>query len=186
MDIGTPSRFACLKIEDEDYAAHQGSRSKETKNKKQEKVSKKPKEVKVKTAPAPKLVIIIIFICLTLSDLFMKQGVKKDKKKRQSGQQWEEWKQKDSELVNGHFEDDLQSAILLSKLDFEEKKNLYKQQKDEAIREANLTQNKKKKNKAMSLDQFLHSGDKSSVNGGIFSCLCKTILVLCKNKYMIY
>lgn len=75
---------------------------------------------------------------------------KKDKKKRENPEQWEQWKAKDSELVEGNYEQDLHNAILLSKLDYEEKKHIYKQNKKDT-EEKNM---KKKKNKAMTLEQF--------------------------------
>lgn len=68
--------------------------------------------------------------------------------------QWEQWKAKDNEYVDGSYEQDLQNAILLSKLDYEEKKNIYKQNKKEATAEKKDNGGKKKKNKSMSLEQF--------------------------------
>lgn len=88
---------------------------------------------------------------------------KKSKKKQQpNAKQWEEWKEKDNELVNGNFEEDLQNAILLSKLDYEEKKEMYKQLEKDAKKE-NQT-GKKKKNKAMSLNQFLGTNNETVVD----------------------
>ncbi|XP_068622655.1 G kinase-anchoring protein 1-like isoform X2 [Battus philenor] len=85
----------------------------------------------------------------------------KKKKPKTNGplsDQWEQWKQKDEQLVDGNFETELQQAILLSKLDYEEKKDVYKQIKKEADLEKkteNRTNNKKlKKKTVMSLDQF--------------------------------
>lgn len=60
---------------------------------------------------------------------------------------------KDNELVDGNYEQDLQDAIMLSKLDYEEKKNIYKQNKKDAEQEKKEN-GKKKKNKAMTLEQF--------------------------------
>lgn len=68
-----------------------------------------------------------------------------------SSKQWEEWKQKDDEFVNGNFEQDLQSAILLSKLEYESKKDTVKRSEKENEKKGD----KKKKTKTMSLDQFL-------------------------------
>lgn len=77
--------------------------------------------------------------------------MKKDKRKKKEASltQWEEWKVKDDQLVNGHYENDLESALLLSKLDFE------KQSKEVPKAENKKNDSKKKKNKVMSLDQFL-------------------------------
>lgn len=82
-------------------------------------------------------------------------GKKQKKQQPQPTQkQWEEWKEKDKELVNGTFEEDLQNAIMLSKLEYEEKKDVNKQtqKKPEDDKKAAA---KKKKNKTVSLDQFL-------------------------------
>lgn len=68
--------------------------------------------------------------------------------------QWEEWKEKDSELVLENYEQDLENAIMLSKLDYEEKKELYKQLAQESSNKNGLA-NKKRKNKVMSLEEFL-------------------------------
>ncbi|XP_042907051.1 G kinase-anchoring protein 1 isoform X1 [Parasteatoda tepidariorum] len=75
-----------------------------------------------------------------------------------SQKQWEEWKQKDSEFVSETYEQDLQEALLLSKIDYEEKKDVY----DAIQRESeNKNSNKKKKKNnqkkekgTMSLDEF--------------------------------
>lgn len=79
------------------------------------------------------------------------------KQKKQQQEQWEEWKQKDSELADGTYENDLHQAILQSKLDYEENKELYEQLRKEQEEEKKQTQSKKKKsNKAqpMTLGQF--------------------------------
>lgn len=101
------------------------------------------------------------------------------------------WKQKDEELVHGNFECELQQvrfsfsymvlcqvkiwrhslknpfniqAIFLSKLDYEEKKDVYKQLKKDADVEKKVEQsrsgNKKNKKKTvMSLEQFNELGN---------------------------
>lgn len=77
------------------------------------------------------------------------------KQKKLQQEQWEEWKQKDSELADGTYESDLHQAILQSKLDYEENKELYEQLRKE--QEEEKKQGKKKKsNKAqpMTLGQF--------------------------------
>ncbi|XP_069677358.1 G kinase-anchoring protein 1-like isoform X2 [Periplaneta americana] len=90
------------------------------------------------------------------------QQQQQQKKKNASQEQWDQWKKKDSELVDGNYEQDLHQAILLSKLDYEEKKELYEQLKKDAEEEKkNASKKNKKSNKAqpMSLEQFnsLHS-----------------------------
>ncbi|XP_021941709.1 G kinase-anchoring protein 1-like isoform X2 [Zootermopsis nevadensis] len=84
------------------------------------------------------------------------------KKKSPSQEQWDQWKKKDSEFVDGNYEQDLHQAILLSKLDYEEKKDFYELLKKDADEEKKSAGKKNKRsNKAqpMSLEQFnnLHS-----------------------------
>lgn len=64
------------------------------------------------------------------------------------------------QLVDGTFEEDLQSAILLSKLDYEEKKEIYEKKGNEKpIKEKPKESNKKiKKKKTMSIEQFNNIG----------------------------
>lgn len=58
----------------------------------------------------------------------------------------------------------MQNAILLSKLDYEEKKELYQQLEKDAKKDTQT--GKKKKNKAMSLNQFLgNNGGGNAVDG---------------------
>ncbi|KAI8434226.1 hypothetical protein MSG28_012331 [Choristoneura fumiferana] len=137
------SRFAGLIVEDEDYpSSSDGQKLKKAKNTTAKKVEppKKPKTLATKTQSQPKK--------------------KKPKQNAASTNQWELWKQKDEELVDGNFEDELQQAILLSKLDYEEKKDVYKQLKKEAEVEkkmeatARTSTKKQKKKNVMSLDQF--------------------------------
>ncbi|KPJ19389.1 G kinase-anchoring protein 1 [Papilio machaon] len=136
------SRFAGLNIEDDDFpttsCAQKPKKTKVENNKKCE-VSKKTKANGNKS-----------------------QNANKKKKQKANGptpEQWEQWKEKDEELVDGNFETELQQAILLSKLDYEEKKDVYKQVKKDAEMEKKMesirVNNKKmKKKNVMSLDQF--------------------------------
>jgi len=87
-------------------------------------------------------------------------------KKKSQEQQWEQWKQKDAELVDGTYAEDLQQAMLLSKLDYEENKEHYEQLKktaEEDKKAAAVAGGKKvkKSNKAqpMSLSQFNQIGE---------------------------
>ncbi|KAK4881965.1 hypothetical protein RN001_005284 [Aquatica leii] len=97
------------------------------------------------------------------------QNTSSKRKKHSSSEQWEEWKLKDNEIVNGTYEQDLQNAIMLSKLDYEHNKDLYKKNQETNGKSSN--QNKKKKNKVMSINEFLNSGSKkqnsSSVNSNM-------------------
>jgi hypothetical protein len=61
------------------------------------------------------------------------------------------------QFVDGHYEQDLHQAILLSKLDYEEKKDLYEQFRKDAEEEKKNAGKKNKKsnrNQPMSLEQF--------------------------------
>ncbi|KAJ8718468.1 hypothetical protein PYW08_002705 [Mythimna loreyi] len=138
------SRFAGLKIEDDDYTPNDNQKAKKQSkinNVKKTEPPKKTKTVVTKPQTAPKK--------------------KKSKQQPVSADQWEQWKQKDEEMVDGNFETELQQAILLSKLDFEEKKDIYKQsKKDSEIEKKVIEQSakagskKQKKKNVMSLDQF--------------------------------
>lgn len=88
-------------------------------------------------------------------------NVKKErtKKKQATEKQWEEWQQKDEELIKGHYEKDLENAILLSKLEYEEEKKQLK-----TIESNKKLDIKKKKNKPMSLDAFLTSSNNGNFN----------------------
>ncbi|XP_047996159.1 G kinase-anchoring protein 1-like [Leguminivora glycinivorella] len=145
------SRFAGLQVEDEDFCSDE--QKKKNKNSAAKKVEppKKAKPAPAKTQVAKK---------------------KKPKQAAQSSNQWELWKQKDEQLVDGNFEDELQQAILLSKLDYEEKKDVYQQIKKEAEitkkkeEAARTTTKKQKKKNVMSLDQFndMVAGDESKTS----------------------
>ncbi|KAJ0175150.1 hypothetical protein K1T71_009291 [Dendrolimus kikuchii] len=138
------SRFAGLKVEDDDYPT-----SGESQNVKKTKLN-----TAKKTEPAKKTKNI----ANTKSQSATKK--KKPKQNPSTEHQWELWKQKDEELVDGNFESELHQAILLSKLDYEEKKDVYKQLKKEALEQKKLpdvarpTNKKPKKKHAMSLNQF--------------------------------
>lgn len=133
------SRFAGLLVEGEDYCSDEQKKKIKNNTAKKAEPPKKAKPVPVKTQVPKK---------------------KKPKQAAQTSNQWEQWKQKDEQLVDGNFEEELQQAILLSKLDYEEKKDVYQQIKKEAENtkkkeEAARTSIKKQKKKnVMSLDQF--------------------------------
>ncbi|CAK1581064.1 unnamed protein product [Parnassius mnemosyne] len=152
-DLIVQSRFAGLNIEDDDFPpsnCNQKPKKAKTLTDKKSDVSKKPKGNGNKS-----------------------QNSNKKKKQKQDGstvEQWEQWKQKDEELVDGNYETELQQAILLSKLDFEEKKDVYKQLKKEADMEkkseAKAGNKKLKKKNVMSLEQFndmVNSGEDARI-----------------------
>lgn len=142
-----PSRFAGLRIEDDDDD------------------HVKPKQQKQKTPAIQK----------TITGNNQKQAgnhqgqqnnQKKPKPKKPKkpvsdaaqSEQWNKWQQKDTELVENHFEKDLEQALFLSKLDFEANKVKY--EKNE--REAKHSQ----KNKKVSSFIFATVSDKSEQRFG--------------------
>lgn len=148
MNIGIPSRFACLKIEDDDNRP-QNAAKESTKRPDLKTVPKKPNlnpksDKTLNTKPT--------------NIKQVTQNTSSKRKKHSSSEQWEEWKLKDNEIVNGTYEQDLQNAIMLSKLDYEHNKDLYKKNQETNGKSSN--QNKKKKNKVMSINEFLNSGSK--------------------------
>ncbi|XP_018580071.1 G kinase-anchoring protein 1-like isoform X2 [Anoplophora glabripennis] len=148
MDISVPSRFACLKIEDEEFRPVSNRSTK----KKQEKQAKKTIPVNGSSKKVPGQQNQPQSSTNASSKKSRTKGKKEDK-------QWEEWKRKDDEFVNDNFEQDLQCAILQSKLDFENQK------KNASVSVILTTQDnkmKKKKTKTMSLDQFLEDGSHTS------------------------
>lgn len=145
MDISVPSRFACLKIEDDDFRPASSHHAK----KKQEKVeTKKPNSAakeasksswtatrkKGNTTEKPKTATTV--------------KKPKHKQKGEFEKNWEEWQKKDDEFVNDVFEEQMQNAIMQSKLEFEQQKKTVKSESEQ-------NQGKKKKGKTMSWDQFV-------------------------------
>ncbi|XP_049821230.1 G kinase-anchoring protein 1 isoform X2 [Aethina tumida] len=127
-DISVPSRFACLKIEDDEFRPVVNKNSKK-------KNDKKPTNANTNKKPNKQVT----------------NGQQKKKSKaKQEDKQWEEWKKKDDELVNDHYQQDLQCAILQSKLEFEQKKR-----NPPVVQITEVSTLKKKKSKTMSLDEFL-------------------------------
>ncbi|XP_072938377.1 G kinase-anchoring protein 1-like [Epargyreus clarus] len=155
------SRFAGLKIEDDDYPPNDNEKSKKNKPTENKRVEppKKTKNNGNKSQPT--------FMTV--------QKKRKSKGHTASDDQWEMWKQKDEELVDGHYESELQQAIMLSKLDYEEKKDVYKQKKPQPDKTAPDTPragNKKpKKKNVMSLDQFndMVDGEEAKCNNHVES-----------------
>lgn len=162
-----PSRFAVLKVEGEDpedskpakkpqpaktaSAADRNSVTAKPKPKKK----KKPAENQVKSRPAAPQADQV----------------------QDRGDDWESWKKRDDQFVSDAYEQDLQQALLLSRLDYEEKKEFYEAQQKEATianqaapgSRGNTSKNKKKntaakkeKKTTMSLDEFNQLGGASS------------------------
>ncbi|XP_066994412.1 G kinase-anchoring protein 1 isoform X2 [Anabrus simplex] len=97
------------------------------------------------------------------------KDVSNSQKKKTGGaqDQWDQWKKKDVEFVDGNYENDLQQAILLSKLDYEEKKDVYDRLKKDAEEERKTGNKKTKKSQKaqpMSLEQFNNMNTDSAVS----------------------
>ncbi|XP_062563700.1 G kinase-anchoring protein 1-A-like [Armigeres subalbatus] len=73
-------------------------------------------------------------------------------------EQWNKWQEKDTQIVDNHFEKDLEQALLLSKLDFEANKTKYEKCEQEAKQTS-----KSKKSRTLSLQQFQTKVDKDTV-----------------------
>jgi len=94
-------------------------------------------------------------------------GVHSKKKKEhlleETPEQWEEWKQKDSQIVDVTYKDDLEEALLLSKLDYEERKTYYESKPVVETKPIDMTEKKSgKKNKktirVLSVEEFHNLG----------------------------
>ncbi|KAG1674529.1 G kinase-anchoring protein 1 [Nymphon striatum] len=131
MNLGVASRFAILKLEGDEPEVKETPKSPEKKNK----VDKNKKKDSQSTSKKPST-----------------SGASKKKKKKNvvnSGNQWEEWKNVDKKQVSEFYEDDLQQALLLSKIDSE------KNDKEDIGNSSNNSKKKKKDVKqTLSLDQF--------------------------------
>lgn len=140
-----PSRFAGLRIEDDDddyvkpkqkqkntqtQKTTSGNNHKQTGNQGQQSNQKKPKPKKPK----------------------------KSVNEAAQSEQWNKWQEKDTEIVDNHYEKDLEQALLLSKLDFEANKTKYAKNEREAKQSS-----KSKKSRPLSLQQFQTKVDKDTV-----------------------
>nr|XP_019547925.2 G kinase-anchoring protein 1-B-like [Aedes albopictus] len=143
-----PSRFAGLRIEDDDddYVKPKQQKQKNTSNQKtatpgnnQKQAGNQQSQQNSQKKPKPK-------------------KPKKPANEAAQSEQWNKWQQKDTEIVDNHFEKDLEQALLLSKLDFEANKVKY----DKTEREAKQS-SKSKKSRPLSLQQFQTKVDKDTV-----------------------
>ncbi|KAJ8973250.1 hypothetical protein NQ317_019525 [Molorchus minor] len=154
MDLAVPSRFACLKIEDDEFK----SVSNKSTKRKQEKQIKKPTTSTTTAGGAAKK------SAPKQNQPPINAPSKKRSKPKQDSKQWEDWKKKDDKFVNDNFEQDMESAIIQSKLDFENKKK----NSVSVIVTTQDNKSKKKRTKTMSLDQFLENDNQSKpkeING---------------------
>ncbi|XP_028132071.1 G kinase-anchoring protein 1 isoform X2 [Diabrotica virgifera virgifera] len=139
-----PSRFSCLKIEDDDFQPVVNKQTKKKADNKQ--LVKKAIGNAGNRKPVER------------QELSSNGASKKSKSKaKHDSKQWEEWQKKDDEYINENFEQDLQSAIMQSRLDYENHKKNYA---PDITSKGQEKPSKKKKTKTMSLDQFLEK-DKS-------------------------
>ncbi|XP_066254251.1 G kinase-anchoring protein 1-like isoform X2 [Euwallacea similis] len=147
MDIAVPSRFACLKIEDDEFRPASSSSKKRTDSKSNKKASGSAKDLPKSATSANRKGTN------SSSHEKSKTAVKRAKKVKEGQEkEWEEWQKKDAKFVNEAFEEQMQNAILQSKLEFErQKKNLLIKTDVES------TQGKKKKGRTMGLDEFLET-----------------------------
>ncbi|KAL3867307.1 hypothetical protein ACJMK2_044521 [Sinanodonta woodiana] len=156
-----PSRFALLKIEDDDDDVPKEGKQNE-KHVQQSKTSQKKTKKKKTTESGPQG-----NPGSGGGDWEVHQGGKAKAKgnKNVTEEQWEQWQKVDKELTTENYEKDLQQAILLSKLEFEEKKQQPKQLQqqlqgkvdtEKATGDSKEGKKKKKKDKpnAMSLEEF--------------------------------
>uniref|UniRef100_A0A182NQU9 Enn protein n=1 Tax=Anopheles dirus TaxID=7168 RepID=A0A182NQU9_9DIPT len=140
MFTADSSRFAGLTIEDDDDGFRTPKQKSRFSN------SAKPKAV----APVAKT---------TAAQQTPQQQPKKPKQKTHKSkastgavqeEQWSKWQEKDTELVEKSYMNDLEQALLLSKLDFEANKKKYNQLE----KEAKQSGAKDKKPKTLSLQEF--------------------------------
>ncbi|GFQ95682.1 g kinase-anchoring protein 1-B [Trichonephila clavata] len=173
MAVACASRFAVLKLEDDEVnevinKASKGSKSlnsgQANKNKSNGK-SKKKKKVSSEIAELQNMA----FGTINKPKPKSSSNSKGNHANQNSQKQWEEWKAKDSEFVSETYEQDLQEALLLSKIDYEEKKDVYDALQKEAEQNKLGANKKRKKNNlkkdkgTMSLDEFQNLGSENDV-----------------------
>lgn len=161
MALSTASRFAVLKIEEEDEDEVQPNKAKKTNVKKQP-LELKKKQQQQQPAKKNKQSEQRGGVDLELKKLaFGTSKTKKhngsssnastvnNRKKEKIASLTEEshdetWLKKNEEIGNRLFEEDIQQAIYLSKLDYEENREIYEARQQEAL-EAKQAEKKKKK-----------------------------------------
>ncbi|CAN7992699.1 unnamed protein product [Ixodes hexagonus] len=164
MAVILPSRFAVLKVEgdepDEPKTAKKPSKTGSNSDKNSEAAKSKPKK---KKRPAEKEGQAKAKAAVN--------NVKPGDKSEDKPQDWESWKKRDDQFVSEAYEQDLQQALLLSRLDYEEKKQVYQTLDKEAVQvgQASASDPKKAKKKknvvkkdkktTMSLGEFNHLGE---------------------------
>ncbi|GLG94880.1 G kinase-anchoring protein 1 [Gryllus bimaculatus] len=179
MATAVASRFAVLSIDDDDDAPKKSQPKKKTDSKKpgtatsaQTSASKKKNAKKNEAGKGNQQIN-------TTSNKSKGKGSTKPEGNKDTSQkkknpaavqeQWDQWKKKDSELVDCTFEQEMTQAILLSKLDYEQKKDIYEQTRKAAEEEKKQGSKKSKKSnklQTMSLEEFNTRHSESPVSEG--------------------
>ncbi|XP_054978656.1 G kinase-anchoring protein 1 isoform X2 [Sorex araneus] len=81
-------------------------------------------------------------ICNTQHELMLSNPVQKDSRE----ENWQEWRQKDEQLTSEMFEADLEKALLLSKLEYEEHKKEYENPETTSAQSKVMNKKDKRKN----------------------------------------
>ncbi|KAM5183002.1 G kinase-anchoring protein 1 isoform 2-T7 [Callospermophilus lateralis] len=81
-------------------------------------------------------------ICNTQHELSMSNPVQKDSRE----ENWQEWRQRDEQLTSEMFEADLEKALLLSKLEYEEHKKEYENAENSSTQSKVMNKKDKRKN----------------------------------------
>ncbi|XP_011502777.1 PREDICTED: G kinase-anchoring protein 1-A-like [Ceratosolen solmsi marchali] len=132
MVTTVPSRFAVLTIDDDDYIKRKSHKSVNTKNNTEVKDEKQTR--------------------LHKKNYRRKKNKEKEKKSNINVQEWEQWKRKDSMVIEKTYEQELNEAILLSKLSYEETQMEMKHNVENNGN--NVKKSNKKSKKSMSLEEF--------------------------------
>ncbi|XP_015361571.1 G kinase-anchoring protein 1 isoform X3 [Marmota monax] len=81
-------------------------------------------------------------ICNTQHELSLSNPVQKDSRE----ENWQEWRQRDEQLTSEMFEADLEKALLLSKLEYEEHKKEYENAENSSTQSKVMNKKDKRKN----------------------------------------
>ena len=160
------SRFALLKIEDDDDENDAKTKLVGNKNNNQQNAAKKKNKKKKKPEQEENDELKNLAFAKSGSARQRTQSGGSDRQKtKQNGNtgasesQWNDWMKADKNYAAESYEKDLEKALLMSKMEFEEKKETTKTSKDTGICvEDEKTKEKKKKKKdkpqTMSLEEF--------------------------------
>lgn len=170
MAVACASRFAVLRLEDDDIeTVKKPSGASNPQNKGQANKNKTNMKAKRKKKISAEIAELQNLAFGTVSNKSKpKSSSNNSKGNKVSQKQWEEWKAKDSEFVSETYEQDLQEALLLSKIDYEEKKDVYDALQKETEQSKLGTKKRKKNNQkkdkgTMSLEEFQNLGSENDV-----------------------